>query len=106
MCSSDLVEFEAVWHRTRRSWVALNRGFGDFLRSFDFTEQLSQIPCPTLVIAGAHDWICAPHHSQLIAERIPRAQLKIFAHSGHSIASDENDLYLQAIRGFLTYAAG
>ncbi len=102
----DAVEFEAVWHRTRRSFVALNRGFGDFLRTFDFTEQLSQIPCPTLVIAGAHDWICAPHHSQLIARLIPRAQLKIFARSGHSVSSDENELYLQAIRGFLTYAPG
>jgi proline iminopeptidase len=97
-------DFENGWKRGRRSTVALNRGFGDFLRTFDYTEWLHEIGCPTLVLAAAHDWICAPHHSQLIAERIPRAHLKIFAHSGHSLASDENAAYLQAIRGFLTYA--
>jgi proline iminopeptidase len=97
-------EFEAGWRRGRRSIVALNRGFGDFLRTFDFTERLHEIRCPTLVLAAAHDWICAPRHSQILAERIPRAHLKVFANSGHSLASDENAAYLQAVRGFLTYA--
>lgn len=98
-------EFEAGWKRGLRSFVALNRGFGDFLRTFDFTERLPEIRCPTLVLAAAHDWICAPRHSQIIAERVPRAHLKVFANSGHMLASDENAAYLQAVRGFLTYAA-
>ena len=98
-------EFEAGWRRGLRSYVALNRGFGDFLRTFDFTERLHEIRCPTLVLAAAHDWICAPRHSQIIAERIPRAHLKVFANSGHMLTSDENAAYLQAVRGFLTYPA-
>ncbi|MBI3860784.1 MAG: alpha/beta fold hydrolase [Planctomycetia bacterium] len=98
-------EFETGWTRGRRSSVALNRGFGDFLRTFDFTERLHEIRCPTLVLAAAHDWICAPRHSQIIADRIPRAHLKVFANSGHMLSSDENAAYLQAVRGFLTYAA-
>ena len=97
-------DFENGWQRGRRSFVALNRGFGDFLRTFDYTDRLHTIRCPTLVLGAAHDWICAPHHSRLIAERIPRAHLKLFPHSGHSLASDENPEYLQAIRGFLKYA--
>lgn len=97
-------EFEPGWKRGIRSVVPLNRGFGDFLRTFDFTDRLNEIRCPTLVIAGAHDWICAARHSQIIAERIPRAHLKIFANSGHSPPVDENAAYLQAVRGFLTYA--
>jgi proline iminopeptidase len=97
-------DFETSWQRGRRSFVPLNRGFGDFLRTFDFTDRLHEIPCPTLVLAAAHDWICAPHHSQIIAERIPRAHLKVFAHSGHMLPGDENAAYLQAVRGFLTYA--
>jgi proline iminopeptidase len=97
-------EFEASWKRGLRSYVALNRGFGDFLRTFDFTDRLHEIGCPTLVLAAAHDWICAPRHSQIIAERIPRAHLKVFANSGHMLSSDENAAYLQAVRGFLTYA--
>lgn len=98
-------EFEAGWRRGRRSFVALNRGFGDFLRSFDFVERLHEIACPTLVIGAAHDWICAPAHSRLIADRIPRAHLKIFDKSGHSVASDEPQAYLDVVRGFLTYSA-
>lgn len=99
-------EFEASWKRGIRSVVPLNQGFGGFLRTFDFTDRLHEIRCPTLVIGAAHDWICAPRHSRIIAERIPRAHLKIFANSGHSLASDENAAYLQAVRGFLTYAEG
>jgi proline iminopeptidase len=98
-------DFEAGWKRGLRSFVALNRGFGDFLRTFDFTDRLPEIGCPTLILAAAHDWICAPRHSKIMAERIPRAHLKIFANSGHMLASDENAAYLQAVRGFLTYAA-
>lgn len=98
-------EFATGWNRGRRSFEALNRGFGDFLRTFDLTDRLHEIRCPTLVIAAAHDWICAPRHSQMIAERIPRAHLKVFEKSGHSVASDENEAYLRAVRGFLTYAA-
>ena len=97
-------EFDDGWSRGRHSFVALNRGFGDFLRTFDFTERLSEIRCPTLVIGGAHDWICPPQHSRLIAERIPRAHLKIFADSAHAVAVDESAAYLAAVRGFLTYA--
>lgn len=97
-------EFEPSYRRGTRSFIALNQGFGGFLRTYDYIEQLSQICCPTLVVCGVHDWICPPNHSQLIAELIPRAQLKIFANSSHSVASDETAAYLQAVKGFLTYA--
>src|SRR5262249_26783217 len=98
--------FENGWKRGRRSIEALNVGFRTFLRTFDFTPQLHRITCPTLVLAGAHDWICPPRQSEIIARLIPRAHLKIFDKSGHSIAADETEALLQAIRGFLTYAAG
>ena len=101
----DPVQFEESWQRSVRNIEQLNCGFGGFLRTFDFTADLHRIACPTLVLAGAHDWICPPDHSRVIAERIPRAHLKIFAHSAHLIAQDEPEEYLQAVRGFLTYAA-
>ena len=70
----------------------------------DYIDQLHKIVCPTLVLAGAHDWICPPDHSRLIAEKIPRAHLKVFAESSHSIPVDEPEAFLAAVRGFLTYA--
>ena len=100
----DAEKMEESWNRGIRNFEQLNFGFGGFLREFDFTEDLDKIRCPTLVLAGAHDWICPPNHSIVIAERIPRAHLKVFAKSSHSIAVDEPEAYLSAVRGFLTYA--
>lgn len=96
--------FDANWSRSRRNFEQLNIGFSGFLRSFDYTEQLSQITCPTLVIGGAQDWICAPHHSREIADRIPRAHLKLFRNSAHAVFADESEAFLAAVRGFLTYS--
>jgi proline iminopeptidase len=101
----DLEKFEANWDRGIRNFKQLNFGFGGFLRAFDFTDELHKIVCPTLVLAGAHDWICPPNHSEVLAAQIPRAHLKVFAKSAHSIASDESEAFLAAVRGFLTYAA-
>ena len=102
--SSDPESFEESWGIGIRNFDQLNQGFGGFLRTFDYTDQLSQITCPTLVMAGEHDWICPPNHSRLIAKRIPSAHLKVFARSSHSIAADEPEAFLAAVRGFLTYA--
>lgn len=100
----DLEKFEKHWGVGIRNIAQINLGFGGFMRTFDYVDQLHAIRCPTLVIAGAHDWICAPNHSRVLAEKIPRAHLKIFADSAHSIPADESEAYLAAVRGFLTYA--
>ncbi len=98
-------KFEASWRQGIRNYQQLNLGFAGFLRTFDFTEQLPSIRCPTLVLAGRHDWICPVEQSYILAERIPRAHLKVFEHSAHSIAADENAAFLDAVRGFMTYPA-
>lgn len=82
---------------------AINEGFGGFLRTYDVTDDLKKITCPTLVIAGRHDWICPPEFSELIAREIPRADLRIFENSGHSVSADESQAFLDTIRGFLVY---
>lgn len=102
----DPVAFERSWNQSRRSFVALNQGFGGFLKSFDYTPRLHEIRCPTLVLGAAHDWICPPQHSREIARLIPRAHLKIFPHSGHSLAADEPEAYQAVLRGFLTHGGG
>ena len=97
-------KFNESWGQSIRNFEQLNFGFNAFLKTFDYTDQLHTIACPTLVLAGAHDWICAPRHSKIIAERIPRSHLKIFTNSAHSIAQDEPEEFVAAVRGFLTYA--
>ena len=97
----DLEKAKATRERSIYNVDQLNRGFAGFLREFDFTDELEQISCPTLVIAGAHDWICPPNHSKIIAEKIPGAVLKLFEKSSHMVAADEPAEYLATVRAFL-----
>lgn len=97
--------FDDSWSRGIRNFEQLNLGFGGFLRSFDFTDDLHRITCPTLVLGGVHDWICPIEHSRLIADRIPRAHLHEFPKSAHSIAADEPEAFDAVVRGFLTCPA-
>ena len=101
----DSEKFESSWARGIRNFEQLNLGFSGFLRTFDFVDELRKISCPTLVLAGAHDWICPPAQARVIADSIPRAHLKVFPHSAHSIAADEPEAFQAVVTGFLTYAA-
>lgn len=89
--------------RTLHEPEPLNRAFGGFMRDFDLRPELPRITAPTLVIAGRHDWICPPEFSEEIARLVPKAELRIFENSSHSIRSDEPQALLDAIAGFVVY---
>ena len=89
--------------RTLHEPEPLNRAFGGFLRDFDLRHELGRITAPTLVIAGRHDWICPPEFSEEIARLVPRAELRIFENSSHSVRADEPQALLDAIAGFVVY---
>ena len=82
---------------------AINVAFAGFLRTYDVRPALHRITAPTLILAGRHDWICPPELSVEMAELIPKADLRIFEGSGHSIREDEPEALLEAIVGFLVY---
>ena len=83
---------------------AMNQAFapGGFLQSYDLRPELKNIIAPTLILAGRHDWICAPEFSEEIHKLIPRSQLKIFEKSSHSIRGDEPEEFHQTVREFIT----
>lgn len=87
--------------KTIWSHEALNLGFKDFLRKYNFIPKLKKITAPTLVLAGAEDWICSPNQAKIIAKHIPKATLKIFKHCGHALAVDAHDKYINTIKKFL-----
>ena len=103
--SHDAAAGAAGRERSIYSPEALNRAFAPdgFLRTFDLRPELGRIKAPTLVMAGRHDWICPPEFSEEIAKLIPRADLRIFERSSHSIRSDEPEAMLDAILGFVVY---
>lgn len=82
-------------------YEALNRGFTTDLRTVDYTEQLSSIQCPTLVITGDSDWIFDEKYSKLMAEKIPKAALKILKDAGHFLEMDASEEFNSALRKFL-----
>jgi proline iminopeptidase len=99
----DPVEAEEKLSRLIYSADAINSAFGGFFHNYDIRDQLPKIKAPTLILAGKHDWICPPVLSEAIAEKIPNSDLRVFENSSHSIAADEHEAYLDAIRGFLIY---
>ncbi|MDQ1081988.1 alpha/beta fold hydrolase [Pseudoroseomonas cervicalis] len=91
--------------RTLHEPAALMQAFrsGGFLRSFDLRPELPRITAKTLILAGRHDWICAPEFSEEIHRLIPGSDLRIFERSSHSIRADEPQAMFDAIKGFLVY---
>ena len=83
------------------SYEALNLGFKDFLRTFDFEPSLHLINRKTLILAGAQDWVNDLCHIKVMAEKIPNNQFKVFPNAGHAIESDVGQEYFDTIRQFI-----
>jgi proline iminopeptidase len=87
--------------KTIWSHEAFNQGFKTFLRHYDYIPKLKKISCPTLILAGQHDWICSANQAKTIAQHIPHAKLKIFKTSSHAIAVDVHKQYIKIVKNFL-----
>jgi 3-oxoadipate enol-lactonase len=55
----------------------------DALAAYDLTERLGEISAPTRVIAGAHDPVSPPEVAQVLADRIPHADLVVLEDASH-----------------------
>ena len=67
----------------------------------DWLDQLSQLRCPALVIAGAQDVGAPVAMSQAMAERIPGAELAVFDEASHLSVAEQPALFAQALQRFL-----
>ncbi len=76
---------------------------GDFLACshFDLVGKLGQIICPTLVICGDKDKMTPLRYSQLLANRIPPAQLSIIPDAGHMVMLEKPQAVANALLGFI-----
>jgi 3-oxoadipate enol-lactonase len=54
----------------------------------DVTDRLHRITCPTLVASGRYDGIAPPANSELIAERVPHAELRVYE-GGHAFFAQD-----------------
>ncbi|MBA2711688.1 MAG: alpha/beta fold hydrolase [Tatlockia sp.] len=83
------------------AYEPLNRGFGDFLHTFDFENELYKIKSETLVLVGEEDWITAKEHSELIAKKITGSKLHIFPRADHNLEFDVPDEFFGEIKKFI-----
>jgi pimeloyl-ACP methyl ester carboxylesterase len=68
---------------------------------FKTFDRLPQITAPTLVITGADDVLIPARNAEIIAGRIPGAELKIIAGAGHQFFSERREEFVVALAPFL-----
>ena len=84
------------------SAAAYNRGLFELVPHFDSQPWLHELDVPTLVVAGAHDWMAPPKEATArLAAGLPRAQVHTLEHSGHYPFVEEPTRFCHAVRTFL-----
>jgi proline iminopeptidase len=76
--------------------------FREIIPSYDVRSQLASIQMPTLVLSGRHDWVTPVCESQAIADGIPGAEIVIFEESGHMPFIEEQELFVDSVRSFIS----
>jgi pimeloyl-ACP methyl ester carboxylesterase len=67
----------------------------------DFSRVLREIAVPTLVVHGRHDRIVPVANAEILAERVPRAELRILDDAGHLYSTEQPEVDEDIARFFL-----
>ena len=81
----------------RRLRATLLAGDG---QAFDVRDRLATLQVPALVVTGTDDFILGPRYAALLADLLPRAQLRIFEQSGHFAHIEEDRAFAEAVLRF------
>lgn len=77
----------------RRQWEAM--------QAFDTFDRLPEITTPTLVLHGTEDRLIAPGNAELLASRIPGAELRLLEGAGHLYHSEQAEGADDAVLDFV-----
>jgi pimeloyl-ACP methyl ester carboxylesterase len=86
------------WYPSLEGYMAQLQG----ILVWEGYSRLPQITAPTLVIHGANDRLVPPGNADIIASRVPGAQLIKLSNAGHIFMTDQSKLAHQAILEFLS----
>jgi proline iminopeptidase len=92
---------ESFLERTRFRARAFNRTMLECVPAFDVQPRLGEIGAPTLLLAGAHDWICPPDPCLERLGAIPGSKAVVFRESGHFPFVEEQAELLRVVGGWL-----
>lgn len=100
--------YDPVAGNTTNSWALYREMWGSHgefivdgnLKSVEYTDRLSSVHVPTLVICGDHDE-SDPSLSRTINQKIAGSKLAIMPQSGHLAFVDQPNLYMKTVNDFL-----
>ncbi len=106
-CQPEVVSYSSHLAARQRLSPTVNRhmsrtGYG----GFDVENDLAEVTQPVLVLTGRHERTCPLEAAELMAARIPRAELVIFEESAHLSYVEENERYVEVVRNFLRQRGG
>ena len=91
------------YHNFREMFLAADVpgycGCCDALAGADFSEDISRVDVPALVIAGDEDPVTTVMHAQFLVERIPDAQLLVI-NGRHLLSAESPQLYAEGLIDF------
>jgi proline iminopeptidase len=88
----------------RYSPAVLRHFSGAGYGGIEVQDRLRHVQQPVLVLAGRHDRICPIAAAEAMAASLPNAELVVFENSAHTAFVEEQDRYLDVVRGFLNGA--
>jgi proline iminopeptidase len=97
----DPTALGAAWDLYREMWGE----HGEFiidgnLKSVEYTDRLTAIKVPTLMVVGEHDE-CEPALSQAMHQKIAGSKMVVLPNSGHMTFVDQTGMFIKAVDEFL-----
>lgn len=71
-------------------------------KTHDLRERISEIKCPTLIIAGQHDILIPPRHSELLHKKINNSEYITISDCGHVPSIEKPDEFNEIVYGFIS----
>jgi len=99
-CPQVVQEYVAVSMKNRVGLEILRRQW-DAVQRHDAYDRLHRIEANTLVLTGALDELIPPENSKILAERIPRAELRVIPGGGHQVLIERPPACNRAMIDFL-----
>jgi pimeloyl-ACP methyl ester carboxylesterase len=76
-------------------------GLGLLSEAASFEHKLGRVTAPTLILFGEHDAVVPPGNAELLAARLPNAQIQLLPNAGHFFPFETPQAANQAIIDFL-----
>jgi proline-specific peptidase len=81
-----------------RAWIDPMRG--EEPEPFDVRDRLGSIALPSLVLTGAHDFICGTRWASMLHDGIPGSRLTVLEDSGHMGHLEQPEAFTRAVAEF------